>query len=92
MGILYVGEDWLQKRFQKECLMLNGYELKEHWTCQNSETGKQTVMGDTVLCQKYYLILKDVQLPKTSLPESHCMITGTWNGENSKVVTGTKKL
>lgn len=38
---------------------------------------KKTVMGDTDLCQKYYLILKDVQLPKTSLPENHCLRMGT---------------
>lgn len=41
--------------------------------CQNPETGKNTVEGDTDLCQKCDLILKDVQLPNTTLPESHCL-------------------
>lgn len=34
---------------------------------------KRAVVGDTNLCQKCCLTLKDVQIPKTFLPESHCL-------------------
>lgn len=53
---------------------------------------KKTVEGDTELCQKCYLILKDVQLPKTPPPEGHYLSIGSWKEENSKVLTATKKL